>query len=176
MQNKSKFFFSLILTKAELCALTWEDISLESNTIRIHRTMQRIQTSNALNKTKILISEPKSQCSIREIPVAESLRNFLELYHDKIGYVLTGKCNKYVEPRTLQNHFKAILKTCEISNASFHTLRHTFATRCIGIIGGIVGSISLGIFGLYGSGIIGNIIVSVIGACILIAIGRAIKK
>lgn len=115
----------------ELCALTWEDISLESNTIRIHRTMQRIQTSNGLNKTKILISEPKSQCSIREIPVAESLRNFLELYHDKIGYVLTGKCNKYVEPRTLQNHFKAILKTCEISNASFHTLRHTFATRCI---------------------------------------------
>ena len=115
----------------ELCALTWEDISLESNTIRIHRTMQRIQTPNGLNKTKILVSEPKSQCSIREIPIAEPLRNFLESNQDKIGYVLTGSDNKYIEPRTMQNRFKSILKTCGINNASFHTLRHTFATRCI---------------------------------------------
>lgn len=115
----------------ELCALTWEDISLESNTIRIHRTMQRIQTPSGLNKTKVLISEPKSQYSVREIPIAESLKNFLEMYKNKIGYVLTESYDKYVEPRTMQNRFKAILKTCGISNASFHTLRHTFATKCI---------------------------------------------
>ncbi len=115
----------------ELCALTWDDISLKSNTIRVHRTMQRIQTPDGPNKSKILISEPKSQCSIREIPIAKTLRSFLELYQNEKGYVLTGKENKFIEPRTLQNRYKAILKSCGIDNMNFHTLRHTFATRCI---------------------------------------------
>lgn len=38
-----------------------------------------------------------------------------------------------VEPRTMQNRFKAIVKRCGIRDAHFHTLRHTFATRCIGV-------------------------------------------
>ena len=115
----------------ELCSLTWEDISLDSNTIRIYKTMQRIQTPSGPRKTKILISEPKSQCSIREIPVAKTLKIFLEMSQTKKGYILTGNCDKYIEPHTMQNRYKAILKTCGISNANFHTLRHTFATRCI---------------------------------------------
>lgn len=115
----------------ELCSLTWEDISLESNMIRIYKTMQRIQILEGTQKTKILIAEPKSPCSIREIPIAKTLKIFLELYQDKKGYVLTGKENKFIEPRTMQNRYKAILEACGISNANFHTLRHTFATRCI---------------------------------------------
>lgn len=31
----------------------------------------------------------------------------------------------------MQNRFKAIVEQCGIQNAHFHTLRHTFATRCI---------------------------------------------
>ena len=93
--------------------------------------MQRIQTPDGPTKTKILIAEPKSQCSIREIPIAKTLKSFLEPYQDKKGYVLTGKEEKFIEPRTMQNRYKAILKAYGISNANFHTLRHTFATRCI---------------------------------------------
>ena len=115
----------------ELCSLTWGDVSFESNTIRIRKTMQRIQIPDGPTKTKILISEPKSQCSIREIPITKTLRGFLELYQNEKGYVLTGKENKFIEPRTMQNRYKVILETCGISNANFHTLRHTFATRCI---------------------------------------------
>ena len=114
----------------ELCALTWNDISLENNMIHIHRTMQRIQTPDGEKKTAILIAEPKSQCSIRDIPIAETLREKLMQQSVKEGYVLTGN-NKYVEPRTMQNRFKSILERCGILDAHFHTLRHTFATRCI---------------------------------------------
>ena len=46
----------------------------------------------------------------------------------------------------------------------------------LGLDGGFVGSILLSFIGLHGSGFIGNIIVSVVGACVLIAIGRAIKN
>lgn len=115
----------------ELCALTWNNISLENNMIHIHRTMQRIQTPDGEKKTAILIAEPKSQCSIRDIPIAGTLREKLMQQTIKEGYVLTGSKNKYVEPRTMQNRFKAIVERCGIRDAHFHTLRHTFATRCI---------------------------------------------
>lgn len=115
----------------ELCALTWEDISYENNSIHIHQTMQRIQTPEGPNKTKILIAEPKSLCSIRDIPLPKTLREFLEMYKNAKGYILTGKKNCFIEPRTMQNRCKAIFKECGIEDAHFHTLRHTFATRCI---------------------------------------------
>lgn len=115
----------------ELCALTWDDISLENNMIHIRRTMQRVQTPNGIKKTSILIAEPKSQCSIRDIPIAKSLREYLETQPRKEGYVLTSNKKRYVEPRTMQKRFKLIMEQCDILNAHFHTLRHTFATRCI---------------------------------------------
>ena len=36
-----------------------------------------------------------------------------------------------IEPRTMQNRFKKYLKEGNISDANFHSLRHTFATRCV---------------------------------------------
>lgn len=44
-------------------------------------------------------------------------------------YVFGGK--KPVEPRTMQNHFKKILKEAGLEERNFHILRHTFATNCI---------------------------------------------
>lgn len=52
----------------EICALKWQDISFSEKTLFVHQTMQRLQTDeNEEKKTKILISTPKSQCSIRII-------------------------------------------------------------------------------------------------------------
>ena len=34
-------------------------------------------------------------------------------------------------PRTLQYKFKKYCKDCQLDNVHFHTLRHTFATRCV---------------------------------------------
>ena len=31
----------------------------------------------------------------------------------------------------MQNHFKLYIKEAAIDNANFHSLRHTFATRCV---------------------------------------------
>ena len=31
----------------------------------------------------------------------------------------------------MQNRIKTVMKECDIKDAHFHTLRHTFATRCI---------------------------------------------
>ena len=117
----------------EICALQWKDISFIENTIYVHQTMQRLQVENAAKqRTKLMLTTPKSPCSIRVIPIPEDIVNLLKnTIHEKQGYMLTCQEDYCIEPRTLQNHFKRILKETGIKETNFHTLRHTFATRCV---------------------------------------------
>lgn len=117
----------------EVCALTWNDISLSEKTIHISKTLQRIQNHNGeTTKTRIVITSPKSTCSIRIIPIPENLVTLLVRYQTvSTGFFMTNSECKFIEPRTMQNHFKAVLKECSIAPANYHALRHTFATRCI---------------------------------------------
>lgn len=117
----------------EICALHWEDISLSEQTIYVHQTMQRIQNKNdASSKTKVVITTPKSSCSNRIIPLPKVLTTYISSYcKPATGFFLTNSTQKYIEPRTMQNHFKRIIKECGLENVNYHILRHTFATRCV---------------------------------------------
>lgn len=121
----------------ELCALTWENIHLDSGTITICQTMQRVENTDFKNrrtdtKTRVIITSPKSSSSIREIPLPAFLIDILkEMPHSERGYFLSDSEDIFIEPRNLQTHFKTVLKGAGIENANFHTLRHTFATRCV---------------------------------------------
>lgn len=118
----------------ELCALKWEDISLSQATLKIRKTLQRIQSTEdkAVHKTKVIITEPKSQCSIREIPLTDFLVDYAkQLVGLPQEFILTGDTKQYIEPRTMQNRFKAYVAESGIDKTNFHALRHTFATRCV---------------------------------------------
>ena len=117
----------------EVCALRWEDVSFEDQTLHVHGTLQRIQDrSGNGQKTKIIVTTPKSLCSIRTIPIPDIILQILTVHRTSFsGYLLTNSESHYVEPRTLQNHFQKALRCCNIAPANFHALRHTFATRCI---------------------------------------------
>lgn len=118
----------------EICALRWEDISLGEQTIYVHQTLQRIQdkSNRAETKTKIIVTPPKSTCSIRYIPLPNELVEIITPHKTaEKGYFLTNNEHKYIEPRNMQYHFKKILKKCNINHVNYHVLRHTFATRCI---------------------------------------------
>lgn len=121
------------LRVGEICALRWEDVSFSDQTIHIHHTLQRIQNqSDNGSKTKIVVTTPKSSCSIRTIPIPDELSEVLATHKkSSVGYLLTNDEDKYVEPRTMQNKFKKALKMSGIESANFHAIRHTFATRCI---------------------------------------------
>lgn len=121
------------LRVGEICALRWEDISFSEQTIYVHQTLQRIQNKSGNgSKTKIIVTTPKSTCSIRIIPIPKELIEILSAYRKfPYGYVLTNDESKFIEPRTMQNKFKKALKSSGIEPVNFHAIRHTFATRCV---------------------------------------------
>ena len=80
-------------------------------------------------KTSLLETTPKSEYSRREIPLSSMISGLIAgIHHD--GEYVFGK-DKPMEPRTLQNHFKRLLKKAGLKHKNFHILRHTFATNCI---------------------------------------------
>lgn len=136
--DRCKFGVYLALTTGirigELCALRWGNISLQNRTLTVSATMQRLRNFDALRDTKTMISidTPKSSSSIRTIPLTKNMvalcKRFMSL--DGAAFVLTGT-DSYMEPRTLQYRFAHYIKACGLENVHFHTLRHTFATRCV---------------------------------------------
>lgn len=119
----------------EVCALRWESVSLTEKTINVKATMQRLRNfdDSSDSKTKILISEPKSETSIRTIPLTDYVVKLCETWKsdNSSAFVLTGDENKFIEPRTMQYKLERYTKTCGLEGVHFHTLRHTFATRCV---------------------------------------------
>lgn len=118
----------------ELCALKWENLNIECKTLKIRETMQRIQSpeETETSKTKIVFTEPKSKCSIRDIPLPDFLIDIIKKFQGSPkAYVLTGDKNRYIEPRTMQNRFQKYVQESGIEKANYHSLRHTFATRCV---------------------------------------------
>ena len=119
----------------EICALKWENISLNDGIIKITSTMQRLSNfeENRNSKTKIIISDPKSDNSVRIIPLSNSSIEICKKFKasSPSAYVLSGSSSCFVEPRTLQYKMEKYTKDCSLENVHFHTLRHTFATRCV---------------------------------------------
>lgn len=118
----------------ELCALKWSDISFSDMTLSVRGTMQRIQKEDACasSKTHIIITEPKSSTASRMIPLPQFLLDTLRPFcAGSDAFVLSGETDKFIEPRTMQNRFKVYLSEGGISDANYHALRHTFATRCV---------------------------------------------
>ena len=116
----------------ELCALQWKNISLQNKTVHVDATMQRLRDLEHIKKTKIVIGSPKSDASIRTIPLTERAARLCEQNdpHCPAAFLLTGT-EKFMEPRQMQKKLARYTADCELKGVHFHTIRHTFATRCV---------------------------------------------
>lgn len=116
----------------ELCALTWADIDLEKQLLHVTKTMQRIYMKDAHPRSYVSITAPKTESSIRDVPLSCRLCTLMKNLTDNNPdhFILTNS-ERYIEPRTFRNHYDRFLKLHGIAHINFHSLRHTFATRCI---------------------------------------------
>ncbi len=116
----------------ELCALNCNNIDLEEGVLHVTETMQRLPDDKGGDKkTAVKIDTPKSSCSVRDIPLGKGLVKVIREFYKPGAFFLTGDKEKFVEPRVLEDRYHKILKDCGIKRRTYHTTRHTFATRCI---------------------------------------------
>lgn len=120
----------------EICAMKWSDINWTDGTITVRRTVQRVASvcrGADKPKTELLIGPPKSMRSQRILPAPQFL---MERLHEMLTdtptseYIFSQTAHA-AEPRTIQRHFQQTISRLGISNAHFHTLRHSFATRLL---------------------------------------------
>lgn len=127
-------FFALFtgVRIGELCGLRWEDIDFTNGYAYIRRTVERIADLDSKDrKTKVIITEPKTEDSARIIPLPSCLLNYIRQFRlsgDK--FILTA-CEKPTEPRVYYAKYRNFLKQHNLGNHTFHALRHTFATQCV---------------------------------------------
>ena len=124
------------LRVGELSALRWEDVDLENNILHINRTAQRLASSQMKNKkTRLAVGTPKSVSSARQIPlpafIADILREQKANKATGTGFLLPGRNGLCRDPRSIQQKFNTICTKAGLDHVHMHTLRHTFATRCL---------------------------------------------
>lgn len=113
----------------EVCGLKWEDVDFRHKILHIRRTVQRISSANGSRKTKIVISSPKSETSLRDIVIPDALMQYFETFKNEADTFILSGTDKPIEPRTMQYRYKKILCNADAEDHNYHKLRHTFATN-----------------------------------------------
>lgn len=122
----------------EICALKWEDIDLKHHVLCIHHTTQRISVPEPRSmergcRTAVIIDAPKSDASIRMIPIPSALYPLIRALSPGTrpeNFFLTNSL-RLAEPRNYQYFFQKTLEQAGVRKVNFHMLRHTFASRCV---------------------------------------------
>ena len=134
-ENNKIYYFGILLSLytglrlGEVLALKWQNIDIKNKLIYVDKSVGSISQNH---KTLTIESSPKTQSSIREIPISKKLLDLMKVLrqHCSTDYVIASN-NKQIKPRAYQNSFENLLKKLHIKHYGFHALRHTFATRLL---------------------------------------------
>lgn len=153
-QHRYGVFVRLVLMTGirlgELLGLQWSDIDFRARMLHVRRTLNRLQkrdipSDDVSPRTEIVIQEPKTENSVRDIPllapVVADLLNWRKVQEqDRLalgeayvesGFIVTNPYGNYIEPRTFSDYYAQILKLAGLRHFTFHALRHTFASRAM---------------------------------------------
>lgn len=116
----------------EVCAISWDDVDLPNGLLAVRHTVSRIKAKNSVQKTELILDEPKTKTSKRIIPISPSLLAVLQKFKplSKSRFVASDNEN-FISPRTYEDRFQRLLALNQVPAINYHSLRHTFATRCI---------------------------------------------
>lgn len=115
----------------EVCALQWSDVDFVNNIIHIRHTISRV-IDGAKHKTKLILDTPKTLSSQRDLPMSDLLKKALmSAYSTRSSPFVVSNTANFVGTRTFDHQYRNLLKKHNLPIVNFHTLRHTFATRCV---------------------------------------------
>ena len=122
---------------AELRGLRWEDVDFENKTVQIRRNLNYVKLNG---KYRWHIGPVKTKSGLRTIPLtSDALRCLQMMKYQSLtidtewkDYVfLSAMTGGPLQGESYKRVLKQICKEGELPDISLHSLRHTFATRCV---------------------------------------------
>lgn len=118
----------------EVNALSAEDINKHFKVINVHRTISRGQKGEG-----IINETTKTKAGKRNIPITNNIRELIDicLQKNKKGLLFKTDRGKVITTNQVNEVFKRVLCKYDIldpminGKVSLHSLRHSYATRCI---------------------------------------------
>ncbi len=137
--NQYAFVLQTGLRVGELMALRWEDIDLKNKIMSINHSM------DCGRKDRVELGETKSRAGKRKIPLTNEAVFILKEQKRKLSmppksniiqmefadFVFLNERGRLIMKSAYNSSLLTVARRAGIERLSMHTLRHTFATRCI---------------------------------------------
>jgi integrase len=119
-----KIFFSFYLTKAEMLALTKEDVDFQNNQISITKTYYRTERRD-------IITTPKTEQSVRVIDIPQFLTKEIEMYVSRCYGLPDNERLFPIVAEAVQHKLKRACVKSGVKPIRVHDLRHSHVAYLI---------------------------------------------
>ncbi len=134
--NQYAFVLQTGLRVSEVAALRWQDIDFTKRIMSVKHSLILGEGG------KVEIGDTKTMSGQRDIPLTDEAINILKEQKKKLSqinviqmefrdFVFLNKSGKPINRHLYNRSIETVAKRAGIKRLSIHTLRHTFATRCI---------------------------------------------
>lgn len=132
------------MRRGELIALTWDCVDFDKRQIFVKGSVSCVRDP-ATGKMNLQYGSPKTKTSRRKVPVIASLIPVLQAHHaeqqavreqagsawNEKNLVFCSVVGNWLEPRRIRSNLNDVIAAAGMEHFSFHSLRHTFATRML---------------------------------------------
>ena len=130
-ENIIKFALGTGMRKGEILGLQWQDIDFENKEIHVvHNLSYVANIDNDTRTYKTVLQTPKSENSIRIIPMSPKIYDLLCSLEHKSNFVFDSR-GSHFDIKWTEKFWNKTLKGTNLEGKKFHDLRHTFATMLL---------------------------------------------
>ncbi len=134
IQNIIIFALGTGMRKGEIFGLQWDDVDFEEKLIYVKHNLSYTPEINEIGKReyKTILQTPKSNNSVRVIPMSNKIYELLKLLPHNSKYVFSSsKTHNHFDIKWAEKIWTKKTKGTKFENRRFHDLRHTFATMLL---------------------------------------------
>lgn len=131
-ENIILFALGTGMRRGEIFGLQWSDIDFKNKEIKVIHNLSYMAdiTKDGTIKRTLQLNTPKTENSIRIIPMSNNIYNLLSNIKKESDFVFAPN-NGHFDLKYFQKVFAQKLKEANIKDKTFHDLRHTFATMLL---------------------------------------------